>query len=319
LSIKFAAKVIVCLTLAGLFTSLEAQQTTTPSNQDSGASAQPQSTPKGQTGAAQPASSEPASPDKNASGQNPQQNPDKSDADKNDKDQQSESGQGKVAGTSNDRLFYALPNFLTLQKGKQLPPLSAKDKYKVVALGTFDYINYPWWGIISAISQADNSEPAYGQGWLAYVKRYGSTAGDSIIENFMVGAVYPAFLHQDPRFYYSPNGGFFRRTGYAISRIVVTRTDSGHSTFNFSEFFGSATAAAISTYTYHPGHAYVSTPSNPHLFITSEHTLGNAGTIWGTQMGLDTITLVIKEFWPDVHRKMRKARLQTTAAKVSNP
>ena|SRR5579863_2514858 len=59
------------------------------------------------------------------------------------KDAQSTSGQGKVEGTSNDRLFYTLPNFLTLQSKSQLPPMSTKDKFNVAALGTFDYVEYP--------------------------------------------------------------------------------------------------------------------------------------------------------------------------------
>jgi len=209
-----------------------------------------------------------------------------------------------VEGTSNDRLFYTLPNFLTLEKGGTLPPLSAKDKFKVVALGTFDYVQYPWWGLLAGISQADNSEPAYGQGWLAYAKRYGTTAGDSTIENFMVGAVFPSIIHQDPRFYYSKQGGASRRTWYAVSRIFVSRSDSGKAMFNYSEIFGSATAAAISTYTYHPKSTYLRTPTNPHLFVGSDRTLTNAASVWGTQLSLDTITLVIKEFWPDIHRKM---------------
>jgi len=34
--------------------------------------------------------------------------------------------------------------------------------------------------------------------------------------------------------------------------------------FNASEIFGSATAAAISTYSYHPKSTFISTPGNPH-------------------------------------------------------
>jgi hypothetical protein len=216
----------------------------------------------------------------------------------------STSTQGKVAGTSNDRLFYTLPNFLTLENGGKLPPLSAKEKFKVVALGTFDPVQYPWWGLLAAISQAENSEPAYGQGWAAYGKRYGTTAGDSTVENFMVGAVFPSILHQDPRFYQSSAGGFEHRMWYAITRIFVTRGDSGNKQFNFSEVFGSAFAAAVSTYSYHPGSTFVSTPTNPHMFIGSDRTLSNTTSVWGTQIGLDTVTLVVKEFWPDVHRKL---------------
>lgn len=184
--------------------------------------------------------------------------------------------------------------------------MSAGDKFKAVALGTFDYVEYPWWGILAAISQADNGDSQYGQGWGAYAKRYGTTAGDSMVENFMVGAVFPSALHQDPRFYQSGQGSFFRRTGYAVSRIFVTRKDSGGNQFNFSEIFGAATAAGISTYTYHPRSAYISTPSNPHRFVASDHTFDNAVTTYGTQLGLDTITIVVKEFWPDIHRKLSK-------------
>ncbi|MGB7131663.1 MAG: hypothetical protein WBD59_12680 [Candidatus Sulfotelmatobacter sp.] len=215
-----------------------------------------------------------------------------------------QSGQGKVAGTSNDRLFYTLPNFLSLQNGAKLPPLTTKEKFKVVALGTFDPVQYPWWGLLAAISQGEDSEPAFGQGWAAYGKRYGTTAGDSMVENFMVGAVFPSILHQDPRFYQSEKGGYAQRTWYAVTRILVTRGDSGNKQFNFSEVFGAAFAAAVSTYSYHPKSTYISTPTNPHMFVASERTLTNTATVWGTQMGLDTITIVVKEFWPDIHRKL---------------
>ena len=201
-----------------------------------------------------------------------------------DKKDSGASDQGKNSGTSNDRLFYTLPNFLSLENAGKLPPLTAKQKFAVVARGTFDYVQFPWWGLLAAINQADNAEPAYGQGFEGYAKRYGTTAADGIIENFMTAAVLPSLLHQDPRFYQSGKGGFARRSGYAISRIFVTRSDSGHSQFNYSEIFGSAAAATISTYSYHPRSTYLSTPTNPHMFIRfrsdpGEHgqSVGNAG------------------------------------------
>ncbi len=269
----------------------------------SSAGQQPSGAQTGQTQPAAPAASSPSA----ASGQS--QNcaqPAAGQSGCKDKADSQTSGQGKVAGTSNDRLFYTLPNFLTLQSKKQLPPMSAGDKFKAVALGTFDYVEYPWWGVLAAISQADDGDPAYGQGWTAYAKRYGTTAGDSMIENFMVGAVFPSILRQDPRYYQSGRGSFFRRTGYSVSRIFVTLSDSGRTQFNYSEIFGAATAAAISTYSYHPRSAYISTPSNPHQFIASERSFSNVASTWGTQVGLDTFTLVVKEFWPDIHRKISK-------------
>ncbi len=213
---------------------------------------------------------------------------------------------GKVAGTSNDRLFYTLPNFLSIESTGKLPPMTTKQKYAVVARSTFDYVQYPWWAFLSAISQAENSEPGYGQGWGAYGKRFGTAVADGTIENFTTGAILPSLLHQDPRFYQSSEGGFSRRAWYAVSRIFVTRSDSGGTQFNYSEIVGSAMSASISTFTYHPHSTYISTPTNPRLFIPSDRTLKNAASVWGSQVGYDTITIVVKEFWPDIHRKLSK-------------
>jgi hypothetical protein len=135
-----------------------------------------------------------------------------------------------------------------------------------------------------------------------------------VIENFMVGAVFPSLLRQDPRFYQAGEGSFAHRFGYAASRIFVTRGDSGHRQFNFSEVIGSATSASISTFTYHPKSTYQSTPTNPHMFIGSDRTLSNAATVWVTQMGTDAVTLVIKEFWPDVARKIKHKKAEAGPA-----
>ncbi len=280
---RAATKLAVWIALAGAFTLFAAGQQSAPANDSS---------PSGQSQSGEPGEN------KDASAQKP------SDASQPPKPSIEETGAGKVAGTSNDRLFYALPNFLTLQGRQKLPPLSAKDKFKVVALGTFDYVEYPWWAILAAINQAENNEPGYGQGWAGYGKRYGSTAGDSMVENFLTGAVFPSILHQDPRFYQSGGGSFLKRTGYSVSRIVITRGDSGNRQFNFSEVGGSAIAAAISTYSYHPKSTFLSTPTNPHMFIASDRTLSHVASTWETQLTLDTITIMVKEFWPDIHRKM---------------
>jgi hypothetical protein len=197
------------------------------------------------------------------------------------------------SGTSKDRLFFALPNFLTVENGANIPPLSTGQKFKVVARSAFDPIQIPWYAALAGISQAQNSEPGYGQGAEGYFKRFGSAAADGIIENFMVQAIFPSILSQDPRFFQESEGGFWHRTGYAVSRIVVTRNDSGREMFNFSEVLGSGAGAAISTYSYHP---------------TADKTASNTLKVWGTQMGYDTMTLVIKEFWPDIRRKLTKKK-----------
>jgi hypothetical protein len=197
-------------------------------------------------------------------------------------------------GTSNSRLLFAMPNFLTVQNSAQIPPLTAKQKFKVVSRGAFDYFEYPWYAVISGIGQAENSSPEYGQGFKGYGKRYATNFADGTVENFWVAAIVPSAIHQDPRFYQMLDGTMPHRATYAMSRIFVTRGDSGHRQFNFSEIFGSLIAAAISTYSYHP---------------RVEHHFGNVASVWGSEVGYDTVTIELKEFWPsNLHLKKNKER-----------
>jgi len=192
------------------------------------------------------------------------------------------------AGTSNDRILWTMPNFLTLENAAQIPPLTPGQKFKVVARGVFDPFEFVLVGFVAGLGQASDSNPSYGQGAQGYAKRYGTAYADNAIENFMASAVFPSLLHQDPRYYQLGHGGFMKRSLHAVSRVVITRSDSGQTQLNYSELLGGATAAAISTYTYHP---------------QSERGVGNVASVWVTQMGWDAATYMIKEFWPDLRKK----------------
>jgi len=230
-----------------------------------------------------PISPDPAKP----SSLQPAQEPDKS------KDDQEKDPPTQVEGTSKDRLFFTLPNFLTLENANQVPPLTTGQKFKVVARSSFDYVQYPWYGFLAGVSQAENSEPGYGQGAAGYGKRFGAAMADGTIENFLTSAAFPSLLHQDPRFFQSGRGGFWRRTGYAISRVFLTRSDFGHNQVNYSEIIGSALSAGISTYSYHP---------------RADKTLSNTASVWSTQVGYDALSFFVKEFWPDIRRKILRKK-----------
>jgi hypothetical protein len=194
-------------------------------------------------------------------------------------------------GTSNERLFWVLPDFYLIENVRSLPPLSVGAKFKVCARSSFDYIEYPVYGMLAGISLAENAEPGYGRGAAGYGKRYGAAFADGTIEGFMTGAILPSILRQDPRYYQLGKGGFWRRTGYAVSRIFVTHADSGKIQFNASEIVGGALSAGISTYSYHP---------------RDQRTVRNSLSVWGSQVGYDTISIVFTEFWPDIRRHFSK-------------
>jgi hypothetical protein len=62
----------------------------------------------------------------------------------------------------------------------------------------------------------------------------------------------PSETHEDTRYYALGRevGGFWRRAGYSLSRVVVTKKDSGERTFNISEVAGSAAAVSVSNFYY---------------------------------------------------------------------
>jgi hypothetical protein len=201
-------------------------------------------------------------------------------------------------GTSNDRLFWALPNFLTVENADQLPPLTTKEKFAVTFRTAFDVSEFPWYALIAGIRQAENGEPSYGRGAASYAKRYGLTFVDGTIENFMVSAVFASAFRLDPRYYQSGKGGAWHRTAYSVSRIFITRTDTGKVRFNYAEILGSAAAAGLTT-AYHPA---------------EDRTVGATLTAWESQVGYDALAIVLKEFWPDIRRKF-----STRSAPQSSP
>jgi hypothetical protein len=206
-------------------------------------------------------------------------------------DQNSTSRQ-QDASPKNDRIFWALPNYLTVENAAHVPPLTIEGKFQLTAKDSFDPVEIPYIGLLAGIGQAQNSEPSYGQGAAGYFKRYGTAFADNTVGNFMTEAIFPSMLHQDPRYFQLGKGGFWRRTGYSFSRLVVTRSDFGQSQFNYSEIAGNAVAAGIAT-SYHPA---------------QDRSLSNTMTIWATQIMWDGVANEMKEFWPDIHHWLRRKK-----------
>jgi hypothetical protein len=192
----------------------------------------------------------------------------------------------------NDRLFYVMANYTTVENRDRFGTLSAKTKFKLSAKTMSDPITVSFIGMMALLGQARNSDPTYGQGLQGYAKRYGTFYADTGIGTLMTTSVFPTLLHQDPRYFQRGTGSAWHRVMYSVSRIFVTRADSGEVQFNYSEIVGNAVAAGISN-TYHP---------------SNQRTLGNTLSIWGTDMMLNTVCNVAKEFWPDIRRKIHKQK-----------
>jgi hypothetical protein len=194
----------------------------------------------------------------------------------------------RETGTVNDRIFEVMPNYGTVENAKNLPPMTSGQKFRLATAGVFDWGSYPFNGILAGIAQAKNDPKEWGQGWGAFGKRYGASFADNSIGTYMTTAVFPAILREDPRYYQMGKGRFAHRAYHAINRLFVTRTDSGHNRFNFSESAGNAAAAAISNI-YH---------------ASEDRTASRTFTTFAFLFLYDGMNNELKEFWPDIRRKV---------------
>ncbi len=186
------------------------------------------------------------------------------------------------------RVLGVLPNYRTVNETGVYTAITAKQKLTIASKDSFDYPLVLLGGAFAGLSQLTNSDPSYGQGVEGYAKRLAANYADQAMGNMMTEGFFPVLLHEDPRYRrIGPTRGSVRyRTWYAATRVFVTRTDSGGTRFNYSEWLGNATGVAISN-TYHP----------------DERNWSDNTTKLLTQVGTDAISQVLKEFWPDIKQK----------------
>jgi hypothetical protein len=186
------------------------------------------------------------------------------------------------------RVLGIVPNFSSVSADIKLPPQTAKQKLTLAAKNSFDYSSFLVAGIQAGISMNGNSYPEFHQGAAGYARYYWHTLADTADENFMVGGLGPILFHQDNRFYTLGHGGFRKRTFYAVTRVLVTRQDTGSQMFNFSEVVGSGAAAGLST-VYYP---------------KQYQTWTKVGQKWLTSDLIDCFNFFWKEYWPDVNQRV---------------
>jgi hypothetical protein len=188
-------------------------------------------------------------------------------------------------GRQTKRILYVIPNFRAVSADQHLPPQTVKEKFKTGMLDSLDYSSFIFVGAQAGAAMATNSYREFGQGAKGYGRYYWHTLADTINENTWVEFIVPSILHQDTRYYTLGKGEFGKRIGYAFSRVLITRTDSGHRAINYSEIVGAGAASGISNLYY---------PSQERNFTKTYQR-------WITNLAIDGGVFVFKEVWPDIN------------------
>ena len=166
-------------------------------------------------------------------------------------------------------------------------PLTAREKFDLFLQRTYTPRTFEAAGVDALKDTITKPNPEYERGFMGMGQRYGVNLGVSETEVFFEQFLVPSTLKQDPRYFRNPGLPFAKRALYSLSRVLITRSDSGHQTFNASRVLGGAASQSLADL-YVPGHAQ------------------------GLQPILDRITFdlvrdagfnLVHEFWPDLRRK----------------
>jgi hypothetical protein len=195
------------------------------------------------------------------------------------------------------RVFGVLPNYRTANLTAEYHPIDAKHKMIIALKDSFDYPLIGLGAAYAGLYQAEDSHPQFGEGFKGYLRRFGTSYSDQVLGNMFTEGFLPVAFHEDPRYFRLGSGKKWHRASYALTRIFVTKTDTGARSFNFAEVIGNGTATLIG-WSY-----YTDTRDAPDYFQA-----------FGTQLATDAISQVLKEFWPDIKRRYLKRHKDAPSA-----
>jgi len=186
-------------------------------------------------------------------------------------------------------LFYFL-----VMSGKtqdQFKPLSQKERAEAYAKGLFSPFHFLTAAGSAAISQWKDVPPAWGQGGEGFGLRFGNYFAKQTVQRTLRWWG-EAALHEDNRYFGSGKHGVWTRTKYAVVSSVLARHDDGKQYFSFSQL-GSTAGAAFISRLWQP-----STNNSP----------GDGATSFGISMATNAGLNVLREFLPDMMRKVHLAK-----------
>ena len=169
-------------------------------------------------------------------------------------------------------------------------PLTAREKFDVFLHSTYSPRTFANAAIDELADRAKGKHlnVEYETGFRGVGQHYGINLATNETDVFFQRFLFPTLLRQDPRYFRNPDLPFFQRALYAMSRVLITRTDDGGHAFNSSRILSVAASRAVSDL-YVPGERQ---GMHPIVGCVSFTLLRDAGEN------------LLHEFWPDVRRKL---------------
>jgi hypothetical protein len=143
------------------------------------------------------------------------------------------------------RVLGFIPNFYVVYDSENAVPLTAKLKFELAWKTSIDPIAFVGSAFVAGTDQLAHT-PDYVLGAKGYGQRVGANYTDNFTDIMFGGAILPALLHQDPRYYYQGTGTTASRLKHALSYSIICKGDNGHLQPNISTIGGDLISSSFS-------------------------------------------------------------------------
>jgi len=173
--------------------------------------------------------------------------------------------------------------------GVPLCSLQFDDKFMLFVEDLVDPATFLGAGVDALSDQASKRDPAFGQGFGGYTRRFGANLADRTSSRFFKDFAYPTIFFEDPRYYRLGQGGTRHRLLHATEHLFVAHSPNGTRMFNYSEWLGTGSSVVLNNL-YHPG---------------NERGAGAMARRTGYRFAWDIGFDILREFWPDIAHKAK--------------
>lgn len=176
-------------------------------------------------------------------------------------------------------------------QAQQYEPLTAAERAKWFGSSAFGPSTLAFSTVSAGLSTWRNAPEEWGPGWEGFGKRYGSSFGRRVIAKG-VEAGAGALWGEDPRYRRVGEGPVSRRIGNVAKMTFLSYDRSGNTMPGYARFAGLSVSSYAAT-------AWLPDRQRDTGDFFARIAVGLTGRITGNAM---------REFWPDLKRRMRKPK-----------
>lgn len=216
------------------------------------------------------------------------------------------SGSQPDQGSAIQKAAARLQDYLNMagsQTARDFSPLTQGERTNLFLKSLINPWGYFKGAMSAGIDQWNDKPSEWGQGAQGYGKRFANITGQYSVQKAVTFLASSA-LHEDNRYFGSGEHGIWPRTRYALMSSVLARHDSGRRSISLSQLGGVAAGAFIAR-----------------LWLPSSQSSAADGAVsFGISMGGNAATSVLKEFLPDLLRRVvPKQRTRPDRHSASKP